>query len=99
MATATTLTARIEGILDVLEMDVQDLEAWETLPETNQDLLGLEWSQSMTSLLPEVNSAYRSGRMTPEQQARYRTLLGRLKEALPIIQKLNLCRPRVPLDD
>lgn len=36
--------------------------------------------------------------MTPEQAARYRELLGELRVALPIIDKLGFARPCVPLD-
>jgi hypothetical protein len=79
--------------------DLPDLDAeWDTLDEAERVSWSLTWDHVMGTYLPLVDEAYRRGRMTPEQAATYRETLGRLKAALPIIERLRLMPPTVPLD-
>ncbi len=51
----------------------------------------------MSRLRLDLDPAYRLGQMTPEQAERYRRLLRRLEDLLPVIERLGLTRPPVPL--
>lgn len=68
------------------------------LSDDERITLSLEWDREVHHLHRILDPAYRSGQMTPEQAARYRELLGALRVALPIIDKLGFARPSVPLD-
>ena len=52
----------------------------------------------MASYLRELDRHWRTGEMSADQRERYRLLLRKLKDALPIFEQLNLYRPLVPLD-
>ena len=70
-----------------------DLEReWDQLDESVQASLSLEWSHSMADYLVELDEEYRAGEMMPTQRERYHLLIGELKHALPIIERLNLRR-------
>jgi hypothetical protein len=58
----------------------------------------LSWRSTMSRLDLDLDPAYRAGQMTPEQAERYRALLARLKEALPVIDQLGFARPRLTLE-
>jgi hypothetical protein len=93
---------RIESGLTLVTGDIQalaDLEReWGQLDESVRASLSLEWSHSMADYLVELDEKYRAGEMTPTQRERYDVLLGELKDALPIIARLNLRQPMVNLD-
>ncbi|MCX6023510.1 MAG: hypothetical protein NTZ05_17615 [Chloroflexi bacterium] len=81
---------------------VEDLpglfEEWDSLPEHVQVSESLGWDHLMADLLTELDQHYRAGEMPPEQASRYRDLLCKLKDALPIIDQLRFWRPEVSLE-
>ncbi len=103
MATTTALAERIESGLRSLLAEVADLpntaQEWDGLPVWNQASIALDWSHRMADALTELERYYRSGAMTPEQQAHYRALRGQLRQALPLITRLDFYRPPVPLGE
>jgi hypothetical protein len=100
VAAPTTVARRIDASLRDLEAEVSFLPEfaayWPEESETAQISYMLEWDELMDRLRG-LERAYRSGRMTPEQAERYRALLGKLSEALPIIERLGLTSPPVSL--
>lgn len=49
--------------------------------------------------LKRVEHYYRLGELTDAQQANYRELRRELKGRMPLIERLDLGRPGVPLED
>lgn len=102
MATRPKVDEGMNLTLEILEANVNDLpevaEEWTELADGERVSWSLDWDQLMLSYLPDMHLAYRTGRMTPEQQERYRELLGKLRDALPILERLNLAQPPVPLN-
>ncbi len=103
MVAPAAITARIERSLTALLAEVNDLATvgaeWQSLPEWNQASIALDWSHLMADYLTELDNFYRSDAMTADQQARFNVLRGQLTTSLPIIARLNLYRPPIPLDD
>ena len=101
MAAPTTVARRIDASLRDLEAEVSFLPQlagyWPEESETAQISYMLEWDELMDRLRG-LERAYRSGQMTPEQAERYRRLLERLAELLPIIERMGFARPPVPLE-
>jgi hypothetical protein len=56
-----------------------------------------EWHNLMGTL-KYLESAFREGAMTPEQEIRYRELKALLGESVPILKRLGFTLPPVPLD-
>ncbi len=102
MATTTGITGRIDRSLHAILAEVQDLpsraDKWDSLPEWERASISLEWDHLMADYLTELDEAYRTGRMAPPQERRYRNLLRQLEAVLPIIERLNFYRPPVSLD-
>ncbi|MBI4497888.1 MAG: hypothetical protein HY689_08330 [Chloroflexi bacterium] len=98
MASGTSAlnSQQIAAILDDVALELEDMPEvaaeWPTWSENSQCSYALDWDKLMRELKLVVE-AYRFGRMTPDQQAQYQELLGKLKEALPLIRKLNLTHP------
>lgn len=59
----------------------------------------IRWGVLISGRLKRVEHYYRLGELTEIQEARYRELRRELKEVVPLIEQLNLGRPRVPLED
>ncbi|MGH2354419.1 MAG: hypothetical protein ACRDI2_25290 [Chloroflexota bacterium] len=101
MVTTATVVERIESGLSAVSAEVLDLPnvagEWDVLPDGNRTSIAVDWAHLMADYLPELDAYYRSGEMMPDQQRRYRELLEQLKGALPVIRRLDLYRPPVPL--
>lgn len=102
MATPSTVSSRLDRGIDLVRSFLDDLpdlaDEWGKLAEAPRVSLSLEWDHLMADYLTELDEHYRSGEMGPGQIAEYKLLLGRLKEVLPIINRLNLYRPPISLD-
>ncbi len=97
MVTQTTIDpGRIAISLDYVTRELDFLAEVEGESEETQLAYMLEWPDLMARL-QSLDRAYRAGRMAPEQAERYRELLRKLSEALPIIERLGLTRPAVTL--
>ncbi len=102
MATTSTITQRAERDIDALARFIDDLpeisDEWDGLEESEQVSLSLDWAHLMADYLTELDEYFRGGQLTRDQEERYRSLLGKLKDVRPIIQQLRLYPPPVALD-
>ena len=102
MATRATPDRRIENALDAVFSMLGDLPEvageWDDLTDGERASWSLEWDHAMGTYLVVLDRHYCSGELTSAQQASYRKLLQELKEALPLIEKLKLYPPPVPLN-
>ncbi|MBX6772329.1 MAG: hypothetical protein IRY83_11430 [Chloroflexi bacterium] len=102
MATPTTVAQAIERDLHRLRVEIEDLptlaEEWADAQDSVRYDAELTWHSVMVGLRERLDPAYRSGQMTPKQAERYRALLQKLREALPIIARLGFLTPHVPLE-
>lgn len=102
MAQTANVRLRVELKLRALLGSLDDLAevaaTWDSLSELDQVDFSLQWDHLMADYLTELDEYYWGGEMTPEQQEHYRELLCKLKEALPLIERLNLYRPPVLLE-
>ncbi len=103
MAAPTTTDERIAIGLESLRLTLGDLSEiageWTQLNDGERASWSLDWDQLMATYLPLLERSYRSGAMTPDQRARYCAILRQLKEALPLIERLQLYPPPVPLEE
>lgn len=99
MVTEATTQQRIAIGLDALIASVEDLpeivEEWKQLAEGERVSWSLDWAHLMADYLTELHEYYRADQMALNQRARYLDLLRKLKEAMPLIERLNLYRPPV----
>ncbi len=102
MDAPTLIAYRIEIWLESIRLMLGDLpeiaDEWPQLQSGERASLSLDWDQLMGSSLIELDEYYNSDHMTPEQRARYRDLLGKLHDALPIIERIDFMRPSVSLE-
>lgn len=103
-ATTTEVKEKLDLALNALAGELTDLpsiledEQSGELSSIERDVRAMEWGQVMGTLRTILYPAYRSGQMTPEQATRYRLLLQRLKEAMPVIERLGFAKPSISLD-
>ena len=102
MVATSAALARIDLDLKLLHLMLGDLpeiaEEWDHLGEGERVGWNLDWDQVMGALEVTLHPAYLAGSMTPSQQKRYRRILQILKQSLPIIGRLSLCPPAIPLE-
>lgn len=103
MVAKTTVAKKLDLALNALAGELMDLSSILDDQERGQlspierDVRAMEWGQVMGTLRVVLDPAYRDGQMTSEQAERYRALLHKLREALPIIARLGFPRPQVSL--
>lgn len=103
MATQAHLTTEIESELQILAHAIDDLyqlqEDWDGDPSDPWHYSEmLAWRRNLSRLERHLDGSYRAGQMTPAQVARYRALLLRLKEAMPVIERLGFAKPAISLE-
>ena len=59
----------------------------------------IRWGVLLSGRLKRLEHYYREGRLTEDQRSRYRELKRDLKDATPLMERLGLGKPRVPLED
>jgi hypothetical protein len=59
----------------------------------------IRWGVLLSGRLKRLEHYYREGRLTRAQRSRYRQLRRDLKDAVPLMERLGLGKPRVPLED
>ena len=91
MAAPTAITSRIDRSLRALLAEVQDLprtaEEWDALPDGERAAIALDWDHLLADYLVELDRFCREGEMTDDQQRHYQELLGKLREATPLLRK------------
>ena len=102
MATATEAQASAVRSLETAELMLADLpgvaDEWEQLDDGERTGWSLDWGNEMSGLKRIARYAS-EGLLQAEQQERYRRLLQKLNDALPIIDRLDLRRPPMPPDN
>lgn len=58
----------------------------------------ITWGTLLAGRLRRVDHYHRRGDLTPGERARYAALRAALREALPLMERLDIARPAVPLD-
>lgn len=101
MVATPAVIYRITGHLEGVMAYVQDLpgllDQWEDLNDEGQTIEVLRWDHLMADYLTELDEHYHAGDMLATQEEQYRYLLRLLRDATPIIEKLDLMRPPVSL--
>jgi hypothetical protein len=70
---------------------------WTEEDERNRALYKHLWHNAMGGL-ENLEDKHRQGKMTPEQEVRYRELKHLLKDAIPLLNQLRFTLPPVSLD-
>ncbi len=101
MATITEVQQRASTNLKTIELMLADLPEiaaeWDEIDSMEREGWSLDWGNEMAGvrLLAEYAA---EGILDADQQARYQQLLGKLRQALPTIDRLSIRRPMIPLD-
>ncbi len=102
MAAPTEVAERIESGLHALIAEVEWLPhaaaEWASFSDLNRVSFSLDWDHLLTDYLTELERYYRSGSMTAEQRVRYRGLLCKIRDALPLFERLGLLPIPVSLE-
>ncbi len=59
----------------------------------------VKWGVLMSGRLMRLEHYYRAQDLTEDQERRYRELRRELKDAMPLVERLRISRPTVPLED
>ncbi len=102
MVAKSATAEKVDLELRCLELMLIDLpevaEEWCELGEGERVSWSHDWDQLMGALEAILYPTYQSGSMTDEQRVQYRQILCTLKASLPIIKRLSLFPPSVPLE-
>lgn len=94
---------RIDIGLGALEAALDDLpeivDEWNDLPESERVSWSLDWDHLMGSYLTLLEDYRQAKRLNDVQARRYDALLERLRLAMSHIERLNLYRPPVSLEE
>ncbi len=99
MATRTNDRRRIVKQMRAVELMLADLPElageWEQLSIDEQISWSLDWGNEMAGL-KDLAAAAAHGDLNHAHQARYQSLVHRLCDALPLIDRLGLRQPPLP---
>ena len=59
----------------------------------------IKWGVLLSGRLKRLEHYYRVGNLTGDQRSHYRELRRDLKDSFPLMERLGLGKPRVPLED
>lgn len=98
MVASTEIADRIERGLYALTAEVDWLpntvQEWDDTADAERVAILLDWDHLLIDYLPELEQFYRARAMTIIQQARYRQLRWKIKDALPLFERLGVrCVP------
>ena len=97
MAEQATVNERIDLKLSAIAVEIDNLSAieeeWPHMLDDHQAAFLLEWDEMMARM-ESLDRARHAYQMHPVQQARYRELLCKLEEAMPIIERLGIPGPQ-----
>jgi hypothetical protein len=103
LSASLEIVRRIDASLRAVEGDAEALpeyaEDWvyEGFEPDAQVGFRIEWSSLMRGDLPRLERALAEGTMSDEQERRYGGLKALLRERMPLIERMDLARPAVPL--
>lgn len=97
---------RVTGVDEDLDMLFSEVEALHRLagdPQAAADRarvydFSIRWGTLLAGRLPRIDHYHRRGDLTPDERARYAALRTALREALPMMERLDIARPTVPLE-
>lgn len=102
MAAPTTTDRRVAIGLDALERALDDLpevgREWAAMDDGERASWSLDWDHLMATYLRLIDGHYRSGALIPDQCVRYGAVISRLKQASPLIERLQLYPPAISVD-
>lgn len=102
MAAKTDVAERIESGLYALTAEVEwlpnTIKEWDQVSDAERISISLDWDHLLYDYLPELDQFYRGGAMNIIQKARYRQLLWKIRDALPLFQRLGKCDIPVSLE-
>lgn len=95
---------RIDADLEMVAAEVGALRDLAADPDKSNDSarvydFSIRWGVLMSGRLKRVEHYYREEELTENHARRYRELRSELKEAEPLIERLGITRPTVPLED
>ncbi len=93
----------IDADLSMVSAGIETLRELASDPEGKKDGakiydFNVRWGTLMAGRLRRVEHYHRAGELAEEQERRYRELRRELKEAMPLIERLGITRPTVPLE-
>ena len=89
--------SRIAAEIDALRKLASDPEKAEDSARIYD--FSIRWGVLLSGRLKRLEHYYRAAQLTEGQESRYRELRLEFKEAMTLIERLGLGRPRVPLED
>lgn len=94
----------IDTDINMLLSGIESLRDLASDPEGSQDGsriydFNVRWGTLMSGRLRRLEHYYRAGELPENQNQSYRRLRSGLQEAMPLIERLGLTRPQVPLED
>jgi hypothetical protein len=94
----------IEADLNMILTATETLREIASAPDEAQDGsriydFNIRWGVLMSGRLMRLEHYYRVGDLLEGQEQRYRELRRELEDATPLIERLGLSRPTVPLED
>jgi hypothetical protein len=103
MAATTDVDVEEQAVADLrtVELMVEDLASvageWDQLSPDERMSWSLDWSNEMAAL-ERISRAAAAGQLPSAAPARFRRLVRKIGTALPLLDRLHLYRPAVPLD-
>ena len=94
----------VETDLDMLASGIEALNDLAADPNGAQDGarvydFSIRWGVLMSGRLKRLEHYYRAGELAENHRSRYREVRRRLKDAAPLIKRLDIGRPDIPLED
>lgn len=90
--------------LDMIASGIEALNDLASDPDKAQDSarvydFSIRWGVLMSGRLRRLEHYYRAGELAENHESRYREVRCRLKDAAPLIERLGIGHPNVPLGD
>lgn len=94
----------IERDLNMIEEAIKGLRELASDPEKAENGsriydFNVRWGTLMSGRLRRLEHYYRGGELTDRQEESYRGLRRKLEDTMPLIERLGVTRPTVPLGD
>ncbi len=94
----------IDDDLSIINAAVAELCELASDPASSKDGwkvydFSIRWGVWMSGRLKRLEHYYRAGKLSESQKQSYRKLRRQLAESLPLIERLDITRPGVPLED
>jgi hypothetical protein len=93
----------VDADLGMVGLGIEALRDLALDPEKAQDDdrvydFSIRWGVLLSGRLKRLEHYYREGRLNEDQRSHYQELRRDLKDAVPLMERLGLGKPRVPLE-